>query len=81
MHAVWLGLLCMLVSLRLSQCSISKLPSWRGPTAFLDGTLPFNRADHGFVSSDDGRIYAFGGILFFGGETGEWLYVCTGTNA
>jgi hypothetical protein len=42
-----------------SQCV--KLPSWRGPDTFFDGTLPSNRFSHGFESCDDGRIYVFGG--------------------
>ena len=45
--------------LQLSHCA--KLPSWRGPDTFFDGTLPSNRSLHGFASCDDGRIYVFGG--------------------
>jgi hypothetical protein len=43
-----------------SRCA--KLPSWRGPDTFFDGTLPSKRSLHGFESFGDGRIYIFGGI-------------------
>jgi hypothetical protein len=42
-------------------CRCAKLPSWRGPNTFFDGTLPSERIEHGFVSGDDGKIYIFGG--------------------
>jgi hypothetical protein len=44
-----------------SRCAKVKLPSWRGPNAFLDGILTSNRYMHGFMPSDDDRIYVFGG--------------------
>jgi hypothetical protein len=52
-----------LVGLQSGRCAKSKLPSWRGPNAFLDGTLPSNRKLHGFTTCDDGTdmIYVFGG--------------------
>ncbi len=43
----------------------AKLRSWLGPDKFLEGILgklPTSRKAHGFVSLDDGRIFAFGGI-------------------
>jgi hypothetical protein len=49
-----------LAGLHPSQSAKVKLPSWRGPDAFFDGTLPSNRSRHGFASVD-GRIYVFGG--------------------
>jgi hypothetical protein len=39
----------------------AKLPSWRGPDTFFDGTLPPARQKHGFASCDDGKVYVFGG--------------------
>jgi hypothetical protein len=50
-----------------SRCAKAKLPSWRGPDAFFDGTLPSNRFYHGFAETD-GRIYIFGGAES-GGES------------
>ncbi len=52
-----------LAGLRPGRCAKSKLPSWRDTDAFLDGTLPSNRAYHGFTTCDDGTgmIYVFGG--------------------
>ena len=49
-----------LAGLNLSQCANAKLPSWRGPDTFFEGTLPSNRSSHGFASVD-GMIYIFGG--------------------
>ena len=59
----WFACAAALAGLRPSQCAKSKLPSWRGPNAFLDGTLPSNQAEHGFTVCDDGTgmIYVFGG--------------------
>ena len=50
----------LLAGLHPSRCAKTKLPSWRGPDTFFDGTLPSNRSSHGFASVD-GRIYVFGG--------------------
>ena len=50
----------LLAGLHPSRCAKAKLPSWRGPDTFFDGTLPSNRSWHGFASVD-GRIYVFGG--------------------
>ncbi len=63
MRALTWFVLCVavLAGLRLGRCAKSKLLSWRGPDAFLDGTLPSNRS--GFTTCDDGTgmIYVFGG--------------------
>jgi hypothetical protein len=56
----------LLADLHRSLCAKAKLPSWRGPDAFFDGTLPSNRYSHGFASVD-GWIYVFGGS----GSAGE----------
>ena len=53
-----------IASLHPSRCVKAKLPSWRGPNALFDGTMPSHRSRHG-LASVDGRIYVFGG---FGGE-------------
>jgi hypothetical protein len=59
-----------LVSVHPSRCA--KLPSWRGPDTFFDGSLPSVRDSHGFALCDDGRIYVFGGIA---GLKCELMYV------
>ncbi len=64
--ARWLLSIVGLASLPSSQAK-SKLPPWSGPENILDGALPSNRSQHGFVSCDDGRIYVFGGK----GQQGE----------
>ncbi len=64
----WLAVCAVvLAGLLPTECARSKLPSWRGPDTFLDGNLPSSRATQGFMSSDDGRIYVFGG------QTGELM--------
>ena len=50
----------LLAGLHPSRCAKAKLPSWRGPDALFDGTMPSNRSGHGFASVG-GRIYVFGG--------------------
>jgi hypothetical protein len=40
----------------------AKLRSWLGPDFFFDGNLPSNRSTGGFASSEDGKIYLFGGF-------------------
>jgi hypothetical protein len=57
----------MLAGLPTSECA--KLPSWRGPNTFFDGTLPSARDDSGFEMCDDGKIYIFGGY----GPNGELI--------
>jgi hypothetical protein len=64
MRAWYVVCIAVLASLHPSRCAKAKLPSWRGPNALFDGTMPSNRTDHGFASVD-GRIYVFGG---FSGE-------------
>jgi hypothetical protein len=51
----------------LSSQAKAKIPSWRGPDTFFDGTVPTNRSSQGIATFDDGRIYIFGGD----GEKGE----------
>jgi hypothetical protein len=65
MKSAWSGrLLCIIVGVVGSQCA--KLPSWRGPDVFFEGSLPSIRIHFGFASSDEGRIYAFGGMNLTG---------------
>jgi hypothetical protein len=48
-----------------SMVESAKLRSWLGPDKFLEGILgklPTARKAHGFATSDDGRIFTFGGI-------------------
>jgi hypothetical protein len=56
----------LLAHLHRGLCAKAKLPSWRGPDIFFDGTLPSNRYSHGFASVD-GWMYVFGGF----GNAGE----------
>ncbi len=62
MRAWYVVCIAVLASLHPSRCAKAKLPSWRGPNALFDGTMPSDRAGHGFASVD-GRIYVFGGII------------------
>jgi hypothetical protein len=52
--------LCIMGFVVLETAICAKLPSWRGPNTFFDGTIPTNRNGHGFASCD-GRMYVFGG--------------------
>ncbi len=52
---------CIVSLIGLHPALCAKLPSWRGPYTFFDGVLPSERASHGFVAGDDGRLYVFGG--------------------
>ncbi len=63
MRAWYLTCVAVLAGLPPSRCS--KLPSWRGPNSFFDGTMPSNREGHGFAEVD-GRIYVFGGAAVSG---------------
>ena len=52
----------------------SKIRSWfNASDSLLDGTLPSARYGHGFASSEDGKIYLFGGYSDEGGH-GETIY-------
>ena len=57
----------LLAGLHPSRCAKAKLPSWRGPDTWFDGTMPSNRTRHGFASVG-GRIYVFGGSGFSAGK-------------
>jgi hypothetical protein len=65
MRALWVVCAAFLAGLHPSRCAKAKLPSWSGPNAFFDGTLPVRRSGHGFASVD-GRIYVFGGEYRYG---------------
>jgi hypothetical protein len=59
-----------LVGLMLSLLCASdaaKQRSWVGPEYFFDGVLPSNRRLHGLASTNDGKVYIFGGT----GMTGD----------
>jgi hypothetical protein len=51
----------------------AKLRSWVGPNYFFEGSLPSNRSSHSLASTDDGKVYVFGGI----GTTGDVLHQST----
>jgi hypothetical protein len=55
----------MLSLLRASDAA--KLRSWVGPDYFFEGVLPSNRGGHRLASTDDGKVYVFGGS----GMTGD----------
>jgi hypothetical protein len=60
----------LLVGLMLSLLCASdaaKLRSWVGPDYFFEGVLPSYRGEHGLVSTDEGKVYVFGGY----GMTGD----------
>jgi hypothetical protein len=56
----------MLLCVAYSSCKAAKLRSWLGPDYFFEGNQPFDRMNSGFVSSEDGKIYVFGGFNFDG---------------
>ncbi len=59
-HAWYIvGVLC--VSIK-GPVEAAKLRSWVGPNLFFEGQLPQIRANHGFTSNDDAKIYLFGGF-------------------
>ena len=59
-------LLCLAGLVGLCPSKSTKLPSWRGPDTFFEGSLPSKRFSHGFAACDDGKIYVFGGSNIVG---------------
>jgi hypothetical protein len=59
----------LLVGLMLSLLCASdaaKLRSWVGPEYFFEGVLPSNRSGHRLASTDDGKVFVFGGYEMAG---------------
>jgi hypothetical protein len=61
------GLLVGLMMILLCATEAAKLRSWVGPDYFFEGDLPSNRSRHGLASTEDGKVYVFGGF----GTTGD----------
>ena len=46
----------------------AKLRTWLGPIRFFEGVLPIARSGHGVSSTEDGRVFIFGGFGNKGGR-------------
>ena len=60
----------LLLSLFLGPVAATKLRSWLDTSStFMEGSLPSARFGHGFATTEDGQVYAFGGQ----GQSGKQL--------
>ena len=60
----------LLLSLFLGPVAATKLRSWLDTrSTFMEGSLPSARVGHGFATTEDGQVYAFGGQ----GQSGKKL--------
>jgi hypothetical protein len=51
----------------------AKLRSWLGPDYFVEGVSPGLRGGHGFIATNDKKLYIFGGEGATGNDT--WMHL------
>ena len=72
-HLAFVLLLCLF----LGPVAAAKLRSWLDTrSTFMEGTLPSARLGHGFATTEDGQVYAFGGQGQSGKQLPAPLLIC-----